>query len=132
MKTLRLIGVALLTVLLSVSLTACGGDDDDDVPGGGGGNNYKTLIIGKWKVVGESSWRATHVEFKSDGTFSYTSTEDPSYEEHGSYKIEGDVLYELFSDEEDWDMNKIVLLDKTSLTLSNSSGKKQYYFQRVN
>ena len=29
MKTLRFIGVALLTVLMSVSFSACGGDDDD-------------------------------------------------------------------------------------------------------
>ena len=35
MKTLRFIGVALLTVLMSVSFSACGGSDDDDsVPGG--------------------------------------------------------------------------------------------------
>lgn len=129
MKTLRLIGIALLTVLLSVSFTACGGDDKDE-PSGGGGDN-KSLIIGKWKVVGESTWHATNVEYKSDGSFSYTSTEDPKYEEHGSYKIEGNLLYELFSDEEDWDMKKIVVLDKTTLTLSNSSGTKQYYLQRV-
>lgn len=35
MKTLRFIGVALFTVLMSVSFSACGGSDDDDsVPGG--------------------------------------------------------------------------------------------------
>ena len=35
MKTLRFIGVAFLTVLMSVSFSACGGSDDDDsVPGG--------------------------------------------------------------------------------------------------
>ena len=35
MKTLRFIGVALFTVLMSVSFSACGGSDDDDNNGGG-------------------------------------------------------------------------------------------------
>lgn len=40
MKTLRFIGVALLTVLLSVSFSACGGDDGDN----GGGDNPPTSV----------------------------------------------------------------------------------------
>lgn len=40
MKTLRFIGVALFTVLMSVSFSACGGSDDDD--NGGGGNSGPT------------------------------------------------------------------------------------------
>ena len=49
MKTLRFIGVALLTVLMSVSFSACGGSDDDDsVPGGSsesGGITPDNLLV---------------------------------------------------------------------------------------
>ena len=110
MKTLKIFGIALLTVLLSVSLSSCSKSDDDN-----GGNSYKSLIIGKWKVSGESSLVATHVEYKKDGTFSYTSTKRPTYEQHGLYKIDGDILYEMFSDEDDWEMYKISLLNSMSL-----------------
>ena len=40
MKTLRFIGIALLTVLMSVSFSACGGSDDDD---NGGGSSTTTI-----------------------------------------------------------------------------------------
>ena len=47
MKTLRLFGVALLTVLMSVSFSACGGDDDVD----NGGSSAS--IEGKWYLKSE-------------------------------------------------------------------------------
>lgn len=125
MKTLRFIGVALLAVLMSVSFSACGGDDDN------GGNNYKSLIVGKWRAVGQYTKLATHVEYKSDGTFSYTSIDDPTYEQHGVYKIEGDVLSEMFSDENDWERSKINTLNNTTLILQgikdNGELKKTIY-----
>lgn len=137
MKSLRLIGMALITVLLSVSYSACSSSDDDE-PGGGGSDN-KSLIVGKWKVVGGSPLRATHIEFKKDGSFSYTSAEEPNYEEHGNYIIEGDILYEHFSNEpkDDWGMSKITLLNNISLNLqvlkdSGEPTSKQHSFQRVN
>ena len=46
MKALRFIGIALLTVLMSVSFSACGGSDDDD--NNGGGNETPTSIEGTW------------------------------------------------------------------------------------
>ena len=49
MKTLRFIGVALLTVLMSVSFSACGGSDDDDNGGGG----ISASIEGKWYLKSE-------------------------------------------------------------------------------
>ena len=44
MKTLRFIGIALLTVLMSVSFSACGGSDDDVDNGGGS----PASIEGEW------------------------------------------------------------------------------------
>ena len=134
MRSLRLIGMALITVLLSVSFSACCSSDDEN---DNGGNNYKSLIIGKWKVSGESSMVATHVEYKKDGTFWNTSTEEPTYEQYGVYKIDGDILYKMFSDEDDWEMYKITLLNSMSLIIQKirdngeiSSSKKT--FQREN
>lgn len=134
MKTLRLIGVALFTVLMSVSFSACSSSDDENEDGD---NSYKSLIIGKWRVSGESSMVATHVEYKKDGTFWNTSTEDPIYEEHGIYKIDGDILYKMFSNEDDWEMYKITLLNSMTLIIQKirdngelSSSKKT--FQREN
>ena len=59
---------------------------------------------------------ATHVTYKNDSTFEYTSTEDSSYKEVGKYKIDGNKLYEMYSDEEEWIINDILLLN--SMTLS--------------
>ena len=39
MKTIRLFGVALLTVLLSVGFSSCSKSDDDNGNGGGGGTS---------------------------------------------------------------------------------------------
>lgn len=84
------------------------------------GDDYSRLIIGKWKPQNEySSQIATHVEFKDDDTFSYTSTkpEYSDYEEHGDYYIEDDKLYMHFSDENNWSMVKIVSLDHKEATV---------------
>lgn len=45
MKTIRLFGIALITVLMGVSFSACGGSDDDD---NGGGGNTSVSIEGLW------------------------------------------------------------------------------------
>ena len=64
-----------------------------------GQNDYASLIIGKWRMTSGNAV-ATHVTYKNDGTFEYTSTEDSSYKEVGKYKIDGNKLYEMYSDEE--------------------------------
>ena len=81
-----------------------------------GEDDYNSLfIIGKWKMTSGDAV-ATHVTYKDDGTFEYTSTEDNSYKEVGKYKIDGKKLYEMFSDEDEWLISDILLLN--SMTLS--------------
>jgi hypothetical protein len=75
------------------------------------------LIYGKWERVTTVSYDFTHVTYSPDGTFSYTSTKNSSYEEHGTYRIEGDILYEMFSDEDEWSMNKILQLKSDFITI---------------
>lgn len=43
MKTIRLFGIALLTVLMSVSFSACGGSDDDNDNGNNSGGEPSTM-----------------------------------------------------------------------------------------
>lgn len=65
MRTLRLIGIALLTVLMSVNLTACGGDDKDEPSGGG------NPLVGTWTGKGQDSAGYVYnakVVFNSDGS----------------------------------------------------------------
>lgn len=134
----RLLGIAILLALVCAGITACSKSSDDEKADEG--NNYKSLIIGKWKLKNDDNYYttiATHVEFKKDDTFSWTSTKEPYYEEHGVYKIDGDILYWLMSDEDDWGMSKIILLNSMSLIYkeikdNGELSKTAYSFQKEN
>ena len=101
-----------------------------------GEDNYASLIIGKWKMTSGNAI-ATHVTYKNDGTFEYTNTEDSSYKEVGKYKIDGNKLYEMYNDEEEWIINDILLLNSMTLSVQEleadgvtPTGQK-YSYQRV-
>jgi hypothetical protein len=72
---------------------------------------------------------ATHVTYKNDGTFEYTSTEDNSYKEVGKYKIDGN--------KEDWTINDILLLNSMTLSVQELEADgvtltgHKYSYQRV-
>ena len=51
MKNIRLVGMALLALFMSVSFSACGGSDDDDNNGGGG--DTSSSIAGTWYLKSE-------------------------------------------------------------------------------
>ena len=68
MKTLRLIGMTLLMVMLTVNFTACSDDDDDNelsLPV----DNTLELLIGTWEGTGEVAGRL--FKFNEDYTYSY-------------------------------------------------------------
>lgn len=102
-----------------------------------GEDDYNSLlIIGKWKKTSGDAV-ATHVTYKSDGTFECTSTENPLYNEMGRYKIDGNKLYEMYSDEEEWIISDILLLNFMTLSVQEleadgitPTGQK-YSYQRV-
>ena len=98
MKSIRLFGIALLTVLMCVSFTACGGDDDDVDNGGG-----EASIVGVWECTYldlDKDYPGLHadahlnigdrVRFKSDGTY-YASYSDGEYET-GRWSLNGNTL----------------------------------------
>ena len=101
-----------------------------------GQNDYASLIIGQWKLTSGNAI-ATHVTYKNDGTFEYTSTEDSSYKEVGKYKIDGNKLYEMFSDEEEWIISDILLLNSMTLSVQEleadgvTPSDKKFAYQKV-
>lgn len=118
-----------------MDIVAIDGSGDNDNP-----SEDNSSIVGKWKFLWSTpfaSYRMTQVEFKDDGTFSYTSADKPDYEEHGVYKIEGDILYQMFSDENDWELSRIKSVDSNYLKLIDLSddGKEELgelYFLNTN
>ena len=118
MKKISFFSLATLMVLVCIGFFSCSGDNDDKIEGG---NNFESLIIGKWELSNRTSIH-THLEFKSNGTFSYTSSKEADYEQHGEFKIDGDILYQHFSRENDWEMSKILLLNSMTLTMQNFDG----------
>ena len=84
MKTIRLFGVALLTVLLSVGFSSCSKSDDDN------GGSSSNPLVGTWELSDEDGDYYT-VELKADGSYyqvEYKGTTDNIKRvEKGTYKI---------------------------------------------
>ena len=80
MRTVRLIGMTLLMVMLTVNFTACSDDDDDNelsLPV----DNTLELLIGTWEGTGEVAGRL--FKFNEDYTYSYdysNETENGTFE----------------------------------------------------
>lgn len=131
MKNLKHLGMALLMVMLAINLVACGDDKED------GDKEITPSIVGTWKLTVDKGYTHTHVTFTKDGTFSYTSTDELDYEEHGTYKIVDNLLYQMFSDEDEWVIGEILLLNSKTLSIQDLDDDgvtprgKPYSYQRV-
>ena len=75
MKTFKLIGMALLAILMCANFTAC---SDDDNPKEEITNSELKLLIGNWDMAKTSNnlYITSSFTFKSDFTYSYTYAED--------------------------------------------------------
>ena len=131
MKNLKHLGMALLMVMLAINLVACGDDKED------GDKEITPSIVGTWKLTVDKGYTHTHVTFTKDGTFSYTSTDELDYEEHGTYKIVDNLLYQMFRDEDEWVIGEILLLNSETLSIQDLDDDgvtprgKPYSYQRV-
>lgn len=76
MKTLRFVGVALLTVLMSVGFSACGGDDDD-VDNGGGSSSAS--IEGTWHPKSQIWYDWDSEKNAPNYSDSYTNNNDETW-----------------------------------------------------
>lgn len=125
MKTIRLFGVALLTVLFSVSFSACSSSSDDE-------NNSYNPLVGTWLgTASDSGWSHDHkIVFNSNNTgvwgefsesknnwknenFKYTYTSntitidyDDGSPEKWEYSISGNTLYIGYFDEKVFKLTK--------------------------
>ncbi len=118
-------------VMLAINLVACGDDKED------GDKEITPSIVGTWKLTVDKGYTHTHVTFTKDGTFSYTSTDELDYEEHGTYKIVDNLLHQMFSDEDEWVIGEILLLNSETLSIQDLDDDgvtprgKPYSYQRV-
>ena len=125
MKTFRFIGVALLTVLLSVSFSSCSKSDDDN------GGSSSNPLVGTWELSDEDGYYST-VEFKADGSYCqieyHRTTDNIQGIDKGTYKIlsvNGNT-YEvsIYIKERQKSSGEIVTVNKEQtgfLTLSNNN-----------
>lgn len=123
--------MVLLMAMLAINLVACGDDKED------GDKKITPSIVGTWKLIVDKGYTHTHVTFTKNGTFSYASTDELDYEEHGTYKIVDNLLYQMFSDEDEWAIGEILLLNSETLSIQDLDDDgvtpygKPYSYQRV-
>lgn len=114
MKTFRLFGMVLMTVLMSVGFTACSSDDDND-------NGYSSAIVETWMQQNASGY-SVELTFNSDGTCSeLTKLESTSakMKYNGTYNVKGDKLTIIWTEYLGWNFltNKWLDLDKDTETV---------------
>jgi hypothetical protein len=86
MKTLRFFGVALLTVLMSVSFFACSSSDDDD-------DSNTPSIVGTWiETDNTNSYQGKLVFSGKETSGNVTYLEDNKTIWTGTYKVNGSKL----------------------------------------
>jgi hypothetical protein len=125
MKTFKLIGVALLTVLMCVGFSSCSKSDDDN------GGSSSNPLVGTWELSDEDGYYST-VELKADGSYCqieyHRTTDNIQRIDKGTYKIlsvNGNT-YEvsIYIKERQESSGEIVTVNKEQtgfLTLSNNN-----------
>ena len=89
MKTFRMIGMALVAVMLSFAMSSCENDDEVDPY-----KDYPQLIVGQWfNFTPEAS---VFLNYKADGTMNATGWDKEVgwLEMSGPYRVEGNKLIE--------------------------------------
>jgi uncharacterized protein (TIGR03066 family) len=117
MKTLRFIGIALLTVLMSVAISSCSSSSDDD-----GNQPSSNPLIGTWEMT-DIDGDDYILEFKADGTFYqaefYGKTEKVQISYKGTYKIlsvSGNTYEVSFISKEKQKMSGEIVTDNETVT----------------
>jgi len=116
MKTLKFIGITLLTVLMSVSFSACGGSDDDEP------QPSSNPLIGTWESI-DPDGDYYNLEFKADGSWYqvefYGKTEKVQISYKGTYKIlsvSGNTYEVSFISKEKQKMSGEIVTDNETVT----------------
>ena len=89
MKTFRMIGMALVAVMLGFAMSSCENDDEVDPY-----KDYPQLIVGKW--FNFSPETSVYMEFKTDGTHHIVGYDKQTslgfMESVGTYSLDGNKL----------------------------------------
>ncbi|SEN33137.1 TIGR03066 family protein [Prevotella sp. ne3005] len=116
MKNIRLVGMALLALFMSVSFSACGGSDDDEP------QPSSNPLIGTWEMT-DIDGDDYILEFKADGTFYqaefYGKTEKVKISYKGTYKIlsvSGNTYEVSFISKEKQKMSGEIVTDNETVT----------------
>ena len=113
MKTLRLIGMAIIAVIMSVNFVACDDDEDSD----------NVSLIGKWKVdryIDATNGVTTHYTYQDwidDGGYPYLV-----FEEKDTYCIDVDGSIEEYSS---------YIYDENSKVLIENNGYSEYKYEVI-
>ena len=88
MKTFRMIGMALVAVMLSFTMSSCDNDDDEVDPY----KDYPQLIVGRWFNITPKV--SIFQDFQADGTLKSTGldTDWGWFELEGTYRVEGNKI----------------------------------------
>lgn len=109
-KTMRMIGMTLVAIILSLSFTACG-DDEADEP-----ETHDSSLIGTWEYVEvEAEYTdVTTITFKSNGTYTCKFVSTGAYPEvsnhSGTWTASNNILtitIEKADDEEDFPIGSV-------------------------
>ena len=90
MKTFRILGMALVAVMLSFTMSSCDNDDDEVDPY----KDYPQLIVGKWfNFTPEASM---FLNYQADNTYNMVGWDKEFgwLEMSGPYRMEGNKLFE--------------------------------------
>ena len=88
MKTFRMIGMALVAVMLSFTMSSCDNDDDEVDPY----KDYPQLIVGKWFNFSPDA--SIFLNYRADGTYYEVGTASKNgwREREGTYEINGNIV----------------------------------------
>ena len=128
MKTFRMIGMALVAMMLSFTMGSCDNAENDEVVDPY--KDYPQLIVGKWFDFTPSS-SMLHI-YNADGTFSQIgySSSKVWRSRTGNYQIDGDKLIREFSDGADNSNNSYVIEvtnDKFIIKAIDETGDKVHH-----
>ena len=97
MKTFRIVGMTIMAVMLSFTMSSCDNDDDVDPYKG-----YPQLIVGKWFIFTPDA--SGYIDFQADGTYKEVAHSNKIgwMESAGSYRFDGNRLINTMSNSKEY------------------------------
>ena len=120
MKTFRMIGMALVAVMLSFAMSSCENDDEVDPY-----KDYPQLIVGQWFDF--TPITSVFADYRADNTFDIVGL-DNEYgywlQNSGTYRLEGNQILESYTkaDGSHAEVVKVIEIKDDKLVLLNNSG----------